>query len=287
MLLKLLETVAFIWSAYIPIPLFNMHFWGYNFITYLFADPIKEVTARLYLSIILAAFSSMFFLRRSAALFYYVVGTLGIVLFSYAIYVGAIRHRGHYFIVFVSAVWLSNLYEGKPFKAGFINKICEFFENEKNAFFTFLLLLNVIAGVAANTLDYLYPFSANKETAMYIKGSGLDKMPILGDQDFAASGVAAYLNRPLYYPATQRHATFVTWDNKRQGFDSSSILGEAERYSDKEKKDILLVLNYPIAADSLAGYGNVKLVKAFTVSVLNVERFYLYIMKYEPHRVRS
>ncbi|MBF0319855.1 MAG: hypothetical protein HQL01_08660 [Nitrospirae bacterium] len=282
-ILKIFEAIAFIWSAYIPIPMFSMQFWGYNFLTHLIADPYKEVTARLYLSLGLAAITTMFFLRRCIALFYYVIGTLGVILFSYAIYVGAIRHRGHFFIVLFSAIWISNLYNVKSFKTGIFNKVCEFFENEKNAFFTFLLMLNVVAGVTANTMDYLYPFSANKETALYIKATGLDKMPVLGDKDYATSGVAAYLNRSIYYPATQRQATFVTWDNKRRGFNGSNILKEAELYSFKEKKDILLVISYPITPDSLAEYGNVEFIKSFTNSVLTVERFYLYKMKYVPH----
>jgi hypothetical protein len=57
----------------------------------------------------------------------------------------------------------------------------------------------------------------------------------------------------------------------------------ANQYSLSEKQDILLVLNYPIAPDSLAGYGNVRFVKAFAESVLIDEKFCLYIMKYAPH----
>lgn len=291
MLVKFLESAAFIWRAYIPIPPFNMHFWGHNFISYLFADPIAEVKATLYLSIIIAAYSFMLFLRRGAALFYYSAATFGILLFSYAIYGGSIRHWGHYFIVFVSAVWISNLCEDNPSCSGAVNvrnksifnKISHFFEAQKSAFFTLILVLNVVAGVTANTLNYLYPFSANKETAMFIKANGLDKMPILGDKDYAASGVAAYLNRPIYYPVTGRHASFVTWDNKRQGVNPSTILRYAQQYSQEEKQDILLVLTYPPSQDTLAMYNNVSFVEAFTNSVLREEMFILYIMKYVPH----
>ncbi|MBF0458189.1 MAG: hypothetical protein HQK99_09870 [Nitrospirae bacterium] len=290
MLVKFLEAIAFIWRAYIPIPPFNMHFWGHNFITYFFFDPIAEVKATLYLSIIIASYSFMLFLRRGAALFYYSAATFGILLFSYAIYGGSIRHWGHYFIVFVSAIWLSNL--SNPSTSGAVtigktsvfNKISHFFEAQKSAFFTLILVINVIAGVTANTMNYLYPFSANKETATFIKTNGLDKMPIIGDKDYAASGVAGYLNRPIYYPVTGRHATFVTWDNKRQDVNPSTILRYAEQYSQEEKQDILLVLTYPPSQGSLAMYHNVRFVEMFTNSVLHEEMFILYIMKYEPHR---
>ncbi|KWT87087.1 hypothetical protein [Candidatus Magnetominusculus xianensis] len=284
MLTKFLEAVGCIWRAYIPVPPFKQHFWGHNFINYFFDNPINTVKATVFLSIVLGGLSLMFFLRRRAALFYYFTGTLGITLFSYAIYGGSIRHWGHYFIVFVSAVWISNLYEEKPFKFSPLNKITIFFEGEKTAFFTFVLFVNVVAGVAANTLDYLYPFSSNKEAATYIKANGLDKMPILGDQDFSASGVAAYLNRPVYYPATGRHATFIRWDNNRRAFDGSTIIKEAELYSSHEKQDILLVLNYQITPAAFTPY-NIQPVAAFTGSVLYAERFYLYIMKYVPRRL--
>ncbi|MBF0487102.1 MAG: hypothetical protein HQK98_02975 [Nitrospirae bacterium] len=294
MLTKFLEAVAFIWRAYVPIPMFNMHFWGHNFISHLFADPVNAVKATVVLSIILLIFSLTLFLRRRLALFYYTVGTFGIVLFSYAIYGGSIRHWGHYFIVFVSAVWLSNLYAAKPFNSGnsgVLNKICEFkickfIEDKRGAIFTAFLVVNVIAAVTANTLNYLYPFSANRETATFIKDNGLDKMPILGDKDYAVSGVAAYLNRPIYYPVTQRHATFIIWDNKREGVNASNILKYAGQYLLMEKQDILLVLTYPPSKDSLAMYNNVSFIKAFENSTLYEERFLLFIMKYikhEPH----
>ncbi|MBF0516688.1 MAG: hypothetical protein HQK97_06140 [Nitrospirae bacterium] len=285
MLTKFLESIAFIWRAYVPVPPFDMHFWGHNFIRYFFTDPVNEVKTAVFLSIALAVFSTALFLRRSTALFYYIVGTFGITLFSYAIYGGSIRHWGHYFIVFVSAVWLAALYDGKPFKPRILDKLSRFFDGERSAFFTFLLIVNVIAGVSANTLDYLYPFSANKETAEFIKAKGLDNMPIFGDQDFAASGVAAYLNCPIYYPATQRHGTFVRWDNNRRAFDGTTILKEAQLYALNEKQDVLLVLNYMISPESFAQYGNVIPVRAFTDSMLFAERFFLYIIKYTPHRL--
>lgn len=282
-LINIFEPIANIWNGYIPIPEFTMQFWGSNFITWLFTDPVREATSRFLLSMAIVTLSSICFLRHPAALFYYAVGTIGIILFNNMIYAGAVRHIGHYFIVFISALWISNLYENKSSKSGIVNQKYEYIENNRNAFFTFILVLNVIASVTANTLDYLYPFSANKETAAYIKNNGLDQMPILGDPDFIAEGVADYLNRPIYYPATQRYATFVIWDNKRQRYYPWTILKAAEQYSSSQKRDILLVLNYPIAPASLAAYGNIYLVKAFPGSALIDEKFCLYIMKYVPH----
>ncbi|WP_420266869.1 hypothetical protein [Candidatus Magnetominusculus dajiuhuensis] len=277
-------SIACVWSACIPIPMVTMQFWGSNVITYIITDPVREAAVRFFLSMAIVTISSIVLLRRPVALFYYAVGTFGIILFNYMIYAGAIRHIGHYFIVLVSAFWLSNLYDEKSSETGVLNQRYELFEAAKNVFFTVVLVSNVIAGVAANTLGHLYPFSANKETATYIKTNGLDKMPILGDPDCVASGVAAYLNRPIYYPATQRHATFVTWDNKRQRYGPRTILAAAEQYALNKKKDILLVLNYPIDPDSLARYGgNVYFVKAFAGSVLIDEKFCLYIMKYAHH----
>ncbi|MCG6551943.1 MAG: hypothetical protein L7F77_06420 [Candidatus Magnetominusculus sp. LBB02] len=283
MLVKFLEAAAFIWRAYVPIPRFNMHFWGHNFISYLVSDPIVEVKLSLVLSIVLAAISFMLFLKSRIALFYYSVATFGITLFCYAIYGGSIRHWGHYYIVFATAVWLSYQYEGKPFKAGILKKISSFSERNKSAVFTTILVLNVVAGVTANTLNYLYPFSANKETAAFIKENGLDKMPILGDKDYAASGVAAYLNRPIYYPVTDRVATFVTWDIRRQSVNPSNVLEYAERYSQDEKQDVLLVLTYPPSKESLAKYNNCQFIKEFANSSLYEERFLLLVMKYVPH----
>lgn len=263
----LMETLATVWKSYIPIPTPAYHFWGTNLIP----DPRWQSL----LSVILLVFALLLFIRQPVPLFLYAVGTVGILAFTYVKYFGALRHHGHLFLLFIASLWLSSAYPQKRNFSSFIQALSDFCQANRDRVLSVLLAAHLLAGLAAASLDLFFPFSASKDTAVFIKQHRLDRMIILGHADDAASSVASYLSRQIYYPASRRWGTFVIWNQKRKpNLEPEELLKQAEELSRQHQKDALLLLNYELPA----GKFPIILIQKFTHSLVPEENYYLYLV---------
>jgi hypothetical protein len=168
----------------------------------------------------------------------------------------------------VAAFWLATAYPGKS-EPGFLDKYC-------CAFFTAILTVQLAAGLLAAGLSLFFPFSAGRETAGYIKDHGLDRLPLAGDEDDAASVISGYLGRPLFYLCAGRWGTFVIWDQHRKNLEVPEAVQRAREFSARRREDVLLVLNREL---KMPGAG-IAPVRQFTRSIVPAEKFYLYRVKY-------
>lgn len=263
----LMGTLAAVWKSYIPIPAPVYHFWGTNLIS----DPRWQSL----LSVILLVFGLLLFIRQPVPLFLYAVGTVEILAFTYLKYPGSLRHHGHLFLLFIASLWLSSAYPPKKNYSSLIQVLSDLCQTNRHRAVLVLLAAHLVAGVTAASLDLFFPFSASEAAARFIKQHQLDRMPILGHPDDAASSVAGYLGRQIYYPASHRWGSFVVWNQKREkNLQPEKLLAEAEELSRQYQQDVLVLTNYELPPSEFP----IRLIQKFTHSMVPQENYYLYLV---------
>jgi hypothetical protein len=283
-LIGIAASISHLWDAFIPIPRIEPTFWMTNVLTYLPVQQDMISVLSLIASAGLFLFSLCSVVRKKIPAVYYFLSVVGITAFCSIFYAGSLRHKGHYYFAYVTALWIGGYYPIKEFATPSVNRFFSFFEKNKNYFVTAVFSIGVISALIANTLDYIYPFSASKETADYIKQNNLQNMTIAGHMDFAADAVSGYLDKSFYYPGENRIGTFGLWTTKRKKLNMSTALEAIAQFRDTVKEDVLLVLNGPPPYFKIRQYGLVP-VKSFTTCTVRDECFFLYVMKYERTRI--
>ncbi|MCK5595383.1 hypothetical protein KAI19_04320, partial [bacterium] len=272
---RITHVIAIPWKSFVPVPEFmNTEF----IISTILPSRIPAVV----LSIILLCFSLLFFLRKSVVFFLYSSTTVGLLIFSYFIHFGELRHHGHLFILLVACLWISCYYPDIELKSQLFNSLAGFCKKHKNGFIVVILSIHLVFGFAASAVDWFYPFSASREVAKFIKDKQMNDMLMLGDMDFSASAVAGYLNRRIYYTQSNRFGSFTIWNNKRGDHSAQEILKKAQELSLQRKEDILLVMNYEL--DISSALNPIVKIKEFKKSIVPNEKYYLYLMSYDIGR---
>jgi hypothetical protein len=201
------------------------------------------------LSLALVVISAAMLWPDRPALVCYLVGISLSLLFYCFVYIGALRHWGLVFILFIACVWLARTYRngkrgppaGRP-------------AHWENPFLVVLLTAHVLAGLYAWGTDFLYPFSASKPMAKLIQERGLQNLLIVGDDQMKVSTLAAYLDRPIYYADDNRFGTFSIETTAPQNLPPPGQIFEkvaaliAERHT-----DVLVVLTGGLAGPEHEG----------------------------------
>ena len=272
--LLIVRTVDTIWNSYIPIPRFQWQFWNTNLL-------LDSYIKALY-SILLIGFSFFLFRRQPAVLVLFALGTLGILSFSYLKYPGDLRHHGHLFLIFMASLWLSSYYpvrDGKPRSFGKLDHYCQRY---RNGFIVTILVTQLLTGLLAASLGLYYPFSANKETANYIREQGIADMLIAGDVDYATIGISGYLNRNIFHLTSGRWSSFIIWDLKRTTWEyerpdkrALEALQRARQLAEQQRQELLLILNHEVKSPE----PGVIPLRQFPRSIVRDEAFFLYLVK--------
>jgi hypothetical protein len=227
---------------------------------------------------ILLCLSFLLLLKKPKALILYLIGSFGILAFTYVKYLGRVRHHGHLFILFIACLWISNYYPDKEFRLSFADKLGSFLGRYKNSIIVLVLCTHLIAGIFASGMDWVYPFSTSKEVAKFITDKGMKDMPILGYRDSLASAVSGHLNRPIYYPNGDRFGSFVIFDQKRlREITDEEVLEKAQNLIFREKRDLLLVLSHRL---NKLPY-SVVMLREFDAGIVRSEMYFLYLMRYD------
>ncbi|MGL5032387.1 MAG: hypothetical protein ACRC6M_01130, partial [Microcystaceae cyanobacterium] len=107
--------------------------------------------------------------------------------------------------------------------------------------------------------------------------NNLDKLFILGSEDFTMTPISGYLGKKIYYPESQTLGSFVLFNNKRKTVNDSDILQQTKTQLEKLKdKPILLILNHKLT-ESLPTL-NIKPIQELTHSFIGNEQYYLYLI---------
>ncbi|MFQ4146460.1 hypothetical protein [Chlorogloeopsis sp. ULAP02] len=265
---KLAGIITIIFQSYIPIPpIFNFHFWNNN----IFPSEISRI-----LSIILLCLAICIFIRKPFVLFFYLSGTLGILLFAYTKIRGVLRHHGHLFILFIACLWLCNYYSDSNWFHGRFQRFVNFWYKQKNKLITSILLLHLFAGIFAFSMDMAYPFSASRDAANFIISNQLNNNVIIGSKDYIMSPLAAHLERKIYYPEVNRFSSFVDW-GRRKDVKSQRVIEEVNNFVIQTNNQILLILDSPLKTES----PNLRIsqLESFSKNLVGDEKYYLYLVQ--------
>ncbi len=279
---RLLTTIVIIWRSYIPIPnFFQYQFWNTNIL--LNGNSIARIFFILIIIIILL-YSTALLIRKPIVLFLYLSGNCVFVFFSYTKYIGQLRHHGHLFFLFLACLWISSCYIKSDFlieKFNCSQKILarlNLVERSKNVYLSGILLVHVIAGLFAFSMDLNYTFSGSKEVANYIEQQGLKDYVLVGSPDLTAPPVAAFLNRKIYYFESDIYGTFVVWKNRKLLTPIEVIDGVARLI--KKNNKALLILNYKLQVKRKDL--NISFLFKSSQSIVRDETYYLYLIEKKP-----
>jgi hypothetical protein len=229
------SSMSSVWRALVPIPALERSYWNTNIVS------ARAAVVGL-LGLALFVLVAWILRDRPASFVVWVTGVVLVVGFLYA-RIGtatASRHIGHIFLCLVAAMWLapyarsrarsitrsralsfpwsrarSSEHSASPPSPDFTLTRSARAASARSRLWTLLLAVQVVAGLFAVGLDLAYPFSNGRDVAQYIQRHHLDHLEIVGLPDTAASTVAGYLDRPIYYLAGSRTGTFVVWNTAR------------------------------------------------------------------------
>lgn len=229
----LIGGLAAIWNGWVPLPEFgNYNFWNTNVVTFESWKWTTLLRAALGMGLVGATAGQL--RRHTAALAFLLLGTGTLVLFTALRWPGYLRHHGHFFIVFVGALWLAAGSGQAPLSRA------------TRLFLLVLALVHVAAGGWALAMDLKYPFSDSRAAAQYIRAGRLNDLPIVGTRDCIVSPLATYLDRHIYYPEFGGWGSAWTARYRERYYDPIFALDAARRLADERSGPVLLVLSRPM-----------------------------------------
>lgn len=236
---RVVQTLAAVGSSFVLVPTV-LTSWSS------FGDSLRVGLVHAAVGGVLLVCLFLTFARRPVALAAYSFGSLIYQALIYTKHTGSLRHHGHFMLLFIACLWLSALFPEAPIRWRAAERMSSACSRAAIVLIPLTLALQCVIGLAACAVDIARPFSMGKAVAGHIRAHFPANMPILGDRDTPASVVAAYLNRPVYYPANGGFRTFVVFNSDRKlKLDDRELMDAVNRLLLENPEGILVVLDYP------------------------------------------
>jgi hypothetical protein len=216
---------------------------AYNFWN---ANVLDESLAATIVS--LSLFLTLLFLFRNnrSALVILSVSTLLMMFFIYTKQIGAMRHKGHFFLALTAALWVFYAQESDKGLSG---------RNILKYIIGAILSIQVLAGLTAWYKDVRYPFSQAANTAAYIRDNLPENIRVAGVFQELLVPLRWYLKKPVYFLDVERELPFVVWNEKNWNktlFTQPDSVTYA-RFADYQKEfgPAVLVMAYHVPHDKV------------------------------------
>lgn len=248
------KVLATPWQAFVPLPRPELQFWNTNLLD---AWPGLKAMAGL----LTLALAITLLWRRKVALATFCLGGAGLLAFGYMKIAGELRHQGHWWLLFVAALWLGGgpAFQGRSWRA--------------RVFLT-LLIVQCGAGAFASWMDLRHPFSNGSATAELIRGEGLDRDPLLGHREPPAATVSLALGRPLYSPSRGVFVTYPDWGPEQRELADPEVRCAARELARREGRDVVLVINR-----ELPPWEELELIGSRLGAIVRSEDYHLYRLR--------
>lgn len=273
---RVADSLSAVWSGYVPIPLLSTpHRWDTN----LLADGGRwPLFAAMLLSVALLLAAVVLLARTPYALLFFLLGSGGVVAFTYLVWGGNTRHYGHTFLVLLASLWIARSSSLTETLVAPLRGLHLRVSPWRNWWLTILLVLQMIAGAILYLEDLRKPFSIAKRTASFLQESGLDTLPIVGSPSLPASALAGHLDRQFFDLANGRFGAFVAWGFKGgKEIQAVSTVDRARSLVTSETPTLLLALGDSLPED--ARDSGVRPVAYFAPGIVPGERYYLYLVR--------
>ena len=256
-----------------------------------------------FVSLLFILFTILYVSNSRKASAFYLASTTSLLCFNSAIYSGAgSRHFGIYFIIFMASIWIrrsdslsysSNALTNFQINSLFARKVKANF----SSFLVIILLIHFAAGIHRVSLDIVYPYSASKEVAEFIRNSEYSNWPLFGTRDVEVASVSGYLGTSIYYPELGKRGTYAEWRNRNSSLRREDSIIHIENYMEKHKNvdSMLAILSNNSKLKDDFDSGDLKLpngirisfVKHFLRSYNRPERYYLYEVRRDENSLNE
>jgi hypothetical protein len=246
---RLAQSVITIWQGYVPLPLpfpyWPQFSWGTNFLC---DGVILPVFVLCILSVALGLVAAGLLLDRPKGIFLYGLITLGVLMFQFIVYCGPLRCAGMLFIGLIAVYWLSaGAFERRTY-SGRLGNVCERLPSWRRTFLMVLLVIHLVAGLYAYSAEWNLPFSASRDAAQYLRRQGLARAPIVASTEIVTQGLAAYLERLIYYIDSSRWGSHGSFD-KVPPAPAQKIIESAYHLFEKKREDVVVALSFPLSIE--------------------------------------
>jgi hypothetical protein len=185
---------------------------------------------------------SVAFRRALRVVLTYILGVLLIAAGQHFVYVGGLRHLGHFFILTVACIWL----HARETRGRRPDRLL-------HGLFAANLVVQAVTGVAAFRTDFGMRFSAATEVAAFLRAHHLERRPIVADADAPATPVAVILDRPFFFPVTGETTETTVFHNRRIGVDEALLMENARRLARAAGGSALILTSYDLALAPVQG----------------------------------
>ncbi len=217
------------WRGVAVVPRAQLTFWNTNLLD---AWPALQAA----LGVLVLGGAVVFLWPRKVALATWLLGAAGLTAFGYVKFVGVVRHHGHWWLLFVAALWLSG---GIPKESP---------RRWRSVVFLALLGVHCAVGAYASAMDLRHPFSNAARTADLLRDLGVDQEPLLGYREPPAAPVALALGRPLFAPSRGIFARFPDWGPEQRNLNSEELRCRARALAERLERDVVMVMNSELPA---------------------------------------
>jgi hypothetical protein len=285
---QIAEAGATVWDGLVPIPKQELHFWNTNFVS----PPIERRYRKLIGSAdiafiernnmpLKAAAASLLFLlaiamlwRHPRVLLCFISGFLLLFLLIYVKYHGSLRHHGHFWILWITALWLAN---ANTVVIARWKKRVQYF------FFTLVLLLHICGAYIATCWEYGHEFSPDEAAAAFLtRQPGFADAPWICDFDYIAEGVTGVIDKKIFFTTSKNWGTYVVWNEQRGSCDSGCMYEYTTHLRDSTQRDVWMLMHYEVRDTNLLrlpGFESYGFWGEHTVE--NLDRFFIYRLKHQ------
>ena len=262
-----------VFKSYVPIPEPVYGFWNSHL--------IMDKTTKLLLTLVFLGIISLRFMKKRDLLAFFWICNMMVWIFFYSKHYGTIRHHGHVYIIFLICLWLEPYVPIRPLGIRRLEKVN--INPVFNAFVVVIFGIQAAVGSYAIFRDCRDPFSQSKRAAEYIRANHLDRYTIVGDKDFVAMPLSAFLEKPIFYPSRMEFGTYVKWDNKRRySAPLSEVLSSTRKLATDRQQDILLVTDYPLDIEK---FRFLRKIATFETAIVDDEVYFIYIADHKKIRI--
>ena len=198
-------------------------------------------------------------------LFVFFFTTAAILFLGYFKFYGSLRHWGYIFLALLATLWLA----------------APFLQQQAKTYFTAFLFFQAALGIHAWATDVVYIFSPAKEAASFVQRSEYNDYPLAGSRDALVSGVSGFLNRPVFYPESNRPGRFIVWTrDSKNVLPKQEVAARIEKYF-RDQHSLRFCFLATENWDVVPKGWSMKKIADFRTSICASERFSIYDVSLE------
>jgi hypothetical protein len=219
------------------------------------------------------------FLRKRPVAVMWLSLCASLAVFYYVKFDPIYWHKGMVLVYLMAAFWVSTEFRERPLSSAWLDGLSRWSGRRSGTLMLLVLLFFIVYGAKWVIDDIRRPYSAAKYAAEYIRSHSLADRVIVGDWDYSASSVSAYLDRPLYYPAAKNKlGRYLIWNRDRHWPTTrDELCASVAALAPKARSEMVLLLTYELRGRDYGGYPT-RLVKRFSGSVKADEDFWIYLV---------